>query len=280
VRLACLVFPTESTPSVATLAKMAEERGFDALFLPDHTHIPVSRETPFPNGPELPDHYKRTPDPLVALAAAAGATERLLLGICVCLVIERDPIITAKQVATLDQVSDGRVLFGVGAGWNVEEMRNHGVAPEGRWRRMREYVEAMQSIWTEDEASYDGKYVSFEPIWCWPKPRQKPYPPVLIGGNGPTVEDRVVNFGDIWMPNVLDEDDGELVARIARFQERTAAEGRNITVTLNGAPTRPDRLTRYAEVGVERANFYLPSGDRPAIEKRMELILERTAALR
>jgi probable F420-dependent oxidoreductase len=280
MKLACLVFPTEETPGVAELARMAEERGFDALLLPDHSHIPVSRLTPYPTGPELPEEYKRAPDPLVALAAAAEATETLLLGTCVCLVIQRDPIITAKQVATLDQVSGGRVLFGVGAGWNIEEMRNHGTEPEGRWRRMREYVEAMKEIWTKDEAGYSGKYVSFDPIWSWPKPVQKPHVPVLIGGNGPTVEDRVLGYGDVWMPNVLSREDDELCARIVRFQKRAAAEGRQIPVTLNGAPTTPGRISRYAEVGIERANFYLPSAGRAEIEARMETILERTGSLR
>ena len=208
------IFATESVQTPSEIARMAEERGFECLLVPEHTHIPASRESPYPGGGELPPYYSRTYDPFVALTAAAAATERLLIGTGICLVIERDPIITAKEVASIDALSGGRFLFGVGAGWNVEEMRNHGTDASQRFGVMRERIEAMKAIWTQDEASYSGRYVDFERIWCWPKPAQKPHPPVLVGGNGPRVLDRVLAYGDEWMPNR--SPDEELIARVSR----------------------------------------------------------------
>src|SRR5437588_6708066 len=177
------IFPTEDVQDPAEIARMAEERGFESLFFPEHTHIPASRETPYPAGGELPGYYSRTYDPFVALTAAATATERLRIGTGICLVVERDPITTAKEVASLDRLSGGRFLFGVGAGWNVEEMRNHGTDASRRFGLMRERVEAMKAIWTQDEASYQGRPVQVEPNWSWPKPLQQPHPPVLVGPN-------------------------------------------------------------------------------------------------
>src|SRR5947209_6241379 len=201
------IFPTEDSQPPDELARMAEERGFECLLFPEHTHIPASRETPYPGGGELPPEYSRTYDPFVALAAAATATDRLRIGTGICLVIERDPIITAKEVASIDALSNGRFLFGVGAGWNAEEMRHHGTEPSQRFSIMRERIEAMKEIWCNDEASYSGRYVSFERIWSWPKPAQRPHPPVLVGGIGPKVLERVVSYGDEWLPNrVRDEE--------------------------------------------------------------------------
>src|SRR5919198_4959564 len=187
---------------------MCEERGFESLFFTDHTHIPVARETEYPIGGELPREYSRIYDPFVALMAAAAATERLMVGTGVCLVIERDPIVTAKQVASVDRLSGGRMLFGVGAGWNAEEMRNHGTDPARRFGVLRERIEAMKAIWISDRAEYHGRYVDFDPIWCWPKPLTEPHPPVLVGGHGKGVIDRVLAFGDEWMPNRFGDDDG------------------------------------------------------------------------
>jgi probable F420-dependent oxidoreductase len=200
------IFPTEDGPAPGDIARIAEERGFESLFFPEHTHIPASRETEFPGGRELPAMYSHSYDPFVALTAAAAATEQLRIGTGVCLVIERDPIITAKEVATLDVLSQGRFLFGVGAGWNEEEMRDHGTDPARRFKVMRERVEAIKAIWTEEEASYEGEFVNFERIWCWPKPVQQPHPPVLVGGTGAQVLDRVLRFGDEWMPNRLSDE--------------------------------------------------------------------------
>ena len=212
-------FLTDYGMQPAQLGRMAEERGFESLFFPEHTHIPVSRDTPYPGGGDLPPEYSHTLDPFLGLTAAAAVTERLLLGTGVCLVIERDPIVTAKEVATLDHVSAGRFLFGVGAGWNREEMENHGTDPETRFRRMRESVEAMKAIWTEDEAEYHGRIVDFDPIWSWPKPVQKPHPPVLVGGLGEKVLDRVVAYGDEWIPNRIESVEA-LKRRIDELRER------------------------------------------------------------
>src|SRR5437588_3687902 len=217
------IFPTVDVPPPGELARMAEERGFEWLFFPEHTHIPASRETPYPPGGELPRQYSRTYDPFVALTAAAAATERILLATGICLVIERDPITTAKEVASLDRLSEGRFLFGVGAGWNLEEMENHGTDPRRRFSLMRERIEAMKAIWTEDEASYHGELVDFDPIWSWPKPVQKPHPPVLVGGNGERVLERVVAFGDEWMPNRV----AGLRERIQELTRMAAEAGRD-----------------------------------------------------
>src|SRR3712207_537329 len=178
------VFPTDETPSPADLAQLAEERGFESIWFPEHTHIPASRETPYPAGGELPREYARTLDPFVALTAAAAATERIRLGFGICLVIQRDPIVTAKAVASLDLVSGGRVLFGVGAGWNREEMLDHGTDPRTRMSVLRERVEAMRALWTEEEAPYAGEHVAFGRGGSWRKRVQDPPPPVLVGGNG------------------------------------------------------------------------------------------------
>jgi probable F420-dependent oxidoreductase len=251
------IFPTESTQAPGEIARMAEDRGFECLLFPEHTHIPASRDTPTPGGGQLPGYYGRTYDPFVALAAAAAATDKLLIGTGICLVIERDPIITAKEVASIDVLSGGRFLFGVGAGWNVEEMRNHGTEPAQRFRVMRERIEAMKAIWTEDEASYSGTYVQFERIWCWPKPAQKPHPPVLVGGNGQRVLDRVLAYGDEWMPNRMSDE--ALAARITELNARAAEMGRgSIPVTVVGFPPDAARIEGLARIGVDRVVFWLP----------------------
>ncbi|HLM26414.1 MAG TPA: LLM class F420-dependent oxidoreductase, partial [Thermoleophilaceae bacterium] len=187
MELGLAILLTDYSIQPARLAALAEERDFESLFLAEHTHIPTSRDTPYPGGAELPREYSHTVDPFVGLSAAATATERLKVGTGVCLVTERDPIVTAKEVATLDHVSGGRVFFGVGAGWNKEEMRNHGTDPRRRWSVMRERVEAMKAIWTQEQAEYHGRFVDFDPISSWPKPVQKPHPPVLVGGVGDKV---------------------------------------------------------------------------------------------
>jgi len=274
VKFGLAIFPTQDTPPPDELGRLAEQRGFESLWFPEHTHIPASRQTPYPAGGELPPEYSRTYDPFVALTAAAAATERLLVGTGICLVVERDPIVTAKEVASVDVLSGGRFLFGVGGGWNREEMENHGTDPRTRMRLMAERVEAMQAIWSQDEASYSGEFVSFERIWSWPKPAQQPHPPILVGGNGPTVLDRVLRFGDAWMPNVVD--DNTLLAQIAELRDRA---GRDFPVTLNAAPRRPERLARYAEAGVERAIFYLPQRDRATLEERLDRDVELIAEL-
>jgi probable F420-dependent oxidoreductase len=260
------IFPTHEVQSPGEIARMAEERGFECLLFPEHTHIPASRESAWPGGSELPAYYARTYDPFVACTAAAAATERLLIGTGICLVIERDPIVTAKEVASVDVLSGGRFLFGVGAGWNVEEMRNHGTDASRRFGVMRERIEAMKAIWAEDEASYSGRYVSFDRIWCWPKPAQKPHPPVMIGGNGARVLDRVLAFGDEWMPNRMSDED--LAARIAELGVRASEAGRGrVPVTVVGFPADAARIEALARIGVDRIVFWLPQESPDAVEE-------------
>lgn len=264
------MFPADYAAPPHEVAPLVEEAGFDCLLFPEHTHIPTSRETPYPAGGELPREYAHTLDPFVACTAAALSTTTLLVGTGICLVVERDPIVTAKQAASVDQISGGRFLFGVGAGWNEEEMRNHGTDPRRRFGLMRERVEAIKEIWTEDEASYHGRHVDFDPIWSWPKPVQDPHPPVLVGGNGRTVGDRVLAYGDEWMPNRVGDDE-KIAARIEKLIRRGREEvGRDIGVTLAVAPTDPAEIEPYERAGVHRCVWYLPPGDSDAVKRAID----------
>jgi len=260
------IFPTRYSIGMVELARAVEERGFESLFVPEHTHIPVSRRSPWPGGPDLPDEYRETLDPFLALTAAAVVTERLLLGTGICLVVERDPITTAKEVATLDLLSGGRFLFGIGGGWNREEMENHGTDPVRRFAVMRERVLAMKEIWTKDEAEFHGSYVDFDPIWAWPKPARRPHPPVLVAGNGPGTLERVLEYGDGWIP-IPGRGAITLGEGTARLRELAAERGRApIPVTVFGARAEPEVLDHYAEAGVDRVLFRLPSvGEKEAV---------------
>jgi probable F420-dependent oxidoreductase len=256
-------FPTHDGVGPGEVARLFEDHGFESVFFAEHTHIPASRESPYPGG-ELPRKYSHTYDLFVALTAAAAATSHLRIGSGVCLVIERDPIITAKAVASVDHLSGGRMEFGVGAGWNREEMRNHGTDPRTRMRLLQERVEAMQAIWAEDEASYHGDFVDFDRIWSWPKPAQRPHPPVLVGGDGPTVLDRVIAFGDVWFPGYAG---AETLARAAELKARA---DRPIGFQVISAPTDPKELEALAEAGCQRACYWIPSGNRAVIEAALE----------
>ena len=250
--LGLVIFPTGDGIRPDVLARAAEERGYESLFFTEHTHIPTNRVSPWPGGDVLPEKYKRTFDPFVALSFAAAATERLIVGTSVCLVIQHDPIVLAKQVASLDVLSGGRFVFGIGAGWNKEEMRNHGTDPDTRHGNMRERIEAMQAIWADEEAEYHGKHVDFDPIWQWPKPVQTPLP-VYIGGNGPRVLDRVLRYGDGWMPNMKELE--TLGPRIDELRERS---GTRVPVTYYGATL--ENLQRLEDAGVDRGLIVLESG--------------------
>ena len=254
-------FPTDESVEPATLARMAEERGFESVFVTEHTHIPAGRETPYPGGGELPREYWRIYDPFVALTTMAAATERIRVGTAICLLVERDPITTAKEVASLDRLSGGRFLFGVGAGWNLEEMRNHGTDPERRFGILRERVEACKELWTTEESSYHGRYVDFDRIHSFPKPLSAPHPPVLVGGNGPTVHRRVLAFGDGWFPNRIPPDE-QMIARVEELQRLGRRAGRGpIPVSLQVPPRDLAVLERYEAAGVTRAVHLLRAGD-------------------
>jgi probable F420-dependent oxidoreductase len=274
------MFPTHYAIRPAELGRLAEEHGFESLLLPEHTHIPASRRTPWPGGGELPKEYSHTYDPFVALGTVAEATQRLKIGTGICLVVERDPIVTAKEVASIDHLSGGRFLFGVGAGWNREEMEDHGTDPKRRFSLMRERIEAMKAIWAEDEAEYHGEFVDFDPIWSWPKPVQDPHPPILVGGNGEKVLDRVVAYGDEWMPNVGREGIESLEARIAELQEKASAAGRDeIPVSGFGAPRDPETVERLREIGFHRLFWYVPPEPRDEVVPRVERYAKRVREL-
>jgi probable F420-dependent oxidoreductase len=257
-------FPTHDAIGPDRIARLGEEHGFESLFFAEHTHIPASRESPWPGGAELPRKYSHCLDLFVALTAAATATRRIRIGSGICLVVERDPITTAKEVASLDVLSGGRFEFGVGAGWNREEMRNHGTNPRTRMRLMHERVEAMKAIWTADEASYHGEFVSFERIWSWPKPRQQPHPPVLVGGNGPTVIDRVLAYGDGWFPNFSR---GSLDEQVADLRARA---DRPIPFDVMGVPSDPQVLEKLHRLGARRVLQWMPSAGAAVVEPALE----------
>jgi probable F420-dependent oxidoreductase len=266
-----VMFPTEYAIAPDELAQALEERGFESVWFPEHTHIPVSRRTPWPGGPDLPKDYWSSYDPFVALTAAATATTRLKLGTGICLVVERDPIVTAKAVATVDRLSGGRFLFGIGGGWNAEEMENHGTAFKMRWRLLRERVLAMKEIWTKREAEFHGEFVNFDKIWADPKPLQKPHPPIIVGGDGATTFDRVVEFGDGWMP--INRPNKNPIGRIPELRHRLEEAGRDpksVPVSLFYAPPERPALEALAAAGVERAIFALPSEPRDAALPRLD----------
>ena len=256
-------FLTDYGIDAVTLARAVEERGFGSLFLTEHTHIPVSRDSPYPGGGELPPQYSHTFDPFVAFGAMAAVTERITLGTAVALVNQHHPLNLAKEVASVDRLSGGRFELGVGVGWNVEEMANHGVDPRRRLKAMLERVEACRAIWTRDEAEYHGEFVDFDPIWTWPKPVR--VPPVLVGGGGPTVLDRVVSHGDGWIPLRIRLAELDAFAeRVAELRRKGDAAGRgHLNVTIFGAVPKRDALASYADAGVDRVLFTLTDTDDP-----------------
>jgi len=274
MRFGVATFVTDDGIRPDVLGRALEERGFDSLFIAEHSHIPVNRESPWPEGGELPRRYYRTLDPFVALTAVAAVTTRLVLGTGIALLPQRDVIHTAKQVASLDVVSDGRFAFGVGVGWNREEMRNHGTDPRRRVPIMTERIKAMREIWINDEASFHGEHVDFDRIWSWPKPAQRPHPPVLIGGAGPSVLDRVLDHGDGWFPQWHDENVFE------RITELRARADRYLQVQMLSVPPDAKALEQCERAGVDRVSVWLPSGPwnvvEPALEKWEAAIGELT----
>jgi probable F420-dependent oxidoreductase len=252
------MFPTDYAIDPVRLGREVESRGFDSLFFPEHTHIPTSRSTPFPSGGDLPDEYKHTIDPFVALGAIASTTISLRLGTGILLVIQRDAITTAREVASLDLISNGRFLFGIGAGWNREEMANHGTAYPQRWRKMRDQVLAMKQLWTQEEAEYHGEFVDFDPVWQWPKPVQKPHPPIIIGGDGPKATEAVLEYGDGWIPRPQDRF-APLSDRIAEMNRLLAERDREpVPIWVFGAPLDPATIESWEQAGVGTCVFRLP----------------------
>ncbi len=260
-------FPTDTSIDPVTLGRLAEDRGFESLFVTEHTHIPTSRATPYPAGGPLPEEYRRTWDPFVALTAVAASTERLRVGTGICLVNQHHPIALAKTVATLQHLSAGRLELGVGPGWNVEEMRNHGVQPDTRFAAMRERVQAMRAIWTDEEAEFHGEHVDFDPIWSWPKP---PIPvPVLLAGWGPTVIDRVLDYADGWFP--IGGRGAALAGRITELQQRAADAGRaRLPVTIYQPAPTAETLQAYADIGVDRVLCAIPAESPDATVARID----------
>jgi len=241
-------------------AREAEARGFESIWYPEHTHIPVARTTPFPLGGELPEQYKHFMNIFVSMTAGAAATKTIKVGAGVCLLIQHDPIVAAKAVATIDYLSGGRVLFGVGGGWNKEEMANHGTAFADRWKVLRERVAAMRAMWTEEEASFHGEFVDFDPIWCYPKPVQKPHPPVYLGAVTKAGLKRVVEWCDGWL--LVDPQDGSLERATTELAALCASRGRDpasISVTVFATSALDTALLdRYAAAGVDRVISFLP----------------------
>ena len=266
MRVGAFYFPTDYGIDVRELARAAEDRGFESLLMPEHTHIPTSRRTPYPGGGELPKAYSHTHDPFVALSFAAAATSKILLGTGICLIPQRDPIVTAKCVASLDQLSKGRFLFGIGGGWNVDEMENHGARYETRFKLMRERILAMKALWTQTEAAYHGQMVNFDPVWLYPKPAQRPHPPILLGGSSDYTLKRVVEFCDGWLPIARPSFNAK--EAVARLRQAAAAGGRDfstLSISVFGAPADESVLAEYREAGLQRAVLAIPDLTRDEI---------------
>jgi probable F420-dependent oxidoreductase len=270
-------FATDYSMPIVEVARALEQHGYESLFVPEHTHIPASRRSPWPAGGELPKHYSHTLDPFVGLAAAAAVTKTLRIGTGICLLTERDPIVTAKEVATLDLISGGRVEFGIGAGWNAEEMENHGTRFETRFRVMVDRAKAMKAIWTQEEAAYEGEFTRFEPIWSYPKPVQKPHPPILLGGESDHTLRRVVEFCDGWFPRPRGfGDPAAEIARLKRFADKAGRDVGIISTTLFGGKPEAGYLESCRTAGLDRVLFALPPEGRDAV---MPVIEQYTAFL-
>ena len=273
------MFFTDYSMKPAELGQALEARGFESVWAPEHSHIPSSRLTPPAGGGQLGKQYYDVMDPFVTLTAAAMATKTLKVATGVCLVIQRDTIQTAKLVATIDQVSDGRFLFGIGGGWNQDEIESHGTVFKTRFKKMREQIEAMTEIWSKSEPEYHGEIVNIPQMRTWPKPVQKPRPPVLVGGAFPWAARRAIRYGDGWFPIASGARYGDPLDFLPRFRqmaEQAGRDPRSLPVTLGGAPEDPDKLKRYRELGVVRVNFAVP----PVKSDEVFPILDRLAKLK
>ncbi|WP_040779637.1 LLM class F420-dependent oxidoreductase [Nocardia pneumoniae] len=268
MKIGITTFVTDEGISAPKLGPALEERGFESLFLAEHSHIPASRKSPAPGGGELPRTYYRAVDPFVALAAVAAVTERLLLGTGVSLLIQRDVIHTAKEVATLDLISNGRFVFGVGAGWNREEMADHGTDPRTRGALLDEQLDAIRKIWTEDLAEYHGRFVDFDPMYAWPKPVQQPHPPIFVGG-GQAAAERAIRLGVGWIPAAV-SDPAAIPAQLSQLG------GNDVPVTVAFVAADPALIEGYAEAGVQRLLFSLPTLPEPETLRALDEIAKIT----
>ena len=278
MHIGAAMFFTDYSMSPTELALALEQRGFESLWTPEHSHIPLTRKTPFPSGGDLPKKYYDVMDPFVSLAAATAVTKTLLLGTGICLIAQRDPIQTAKAVATLDQVSGGRFLFGIGAGWNAEEMADHGTDFKTRFRVMQERVEAMRAIWTKSKPEYSGEFVKFPPMMTWPKPVQKPHPPVIVGGAFPHGARRAIAYGDGWVPHARRPAYGDVLGKLPEFRKMATEAGRDpaaIPITVFGVAEDLDLIKRYRDAGVARLVFNLA----PAKADEVVPVLDRCTDL-
>ncbi len=275
------VFLTDRSPGAALLAQAAEERGFDLLLVPEHTHIPVARTALSPTGGVLADEHRRSLDPFVALGVAAAVTTKLAIGTGICLVAQHDPITLAKAVATLDFVSSGRFIFGIGHGWHPEEVGNHGIDPRRRRAIAREKVMAMKAIWTQETASWDGPYVRFTPLYSWPKPSQQPHPPILLGGspNEDVLRD-VIDYADGWMPYAWFHDPASGWARLCRLAEDNGRDPATLELAVMGARANPGDLERWRELGARRVVFDLPDEGWDDMRARMDRYASLLAEVR
>jgi probable F420-dependent oxidoreductase len=269
------IFPTDYSIHPVRLAKEAEARGFESLFMIEHTHIPASRKTPYPLGGNLPRIYWESYDPFVALSQAAAVTTQLRVGTGICLVPEHHPLALAKRIASLDSLSNGRFIFGIGAGWNAEELENHGVSFADRWAVTRESILAMKEVWTKKDAAFHGKHVNFDAVWSEPKPVQKPHPPILIGASSKQAIERVAEYADGWMPIMGSCDMNERLTQLEKACAKRGRDAKKLDISVFAAPTAPGELEKLAKLGVKRVILPLPTQD----EARILAILDGYAPL-
>ena len=283
MKIAAALFPTAETMNPVEFATTAESLGFESIWFPEHSHIPTSRQSPWggqQGAPPLPDYYARTYDPFVALGACAAATSTIGLATGICLVAQRDPIHTAKEVASVDGLSRGRMIFGIGYGWNREEMAQHGTRYGDRREILRDRILAMKALWSEDEATYDGEFVTIEPSWAWPKPAQHPHPPIVLGGAaGPKTAKDVAEFCDGWMPiggrsftTGWDE--------VRRACDDVGRDPQTIELGVFNAPPDEVKLAKLAEAGLTRAVVSMPQGPRDEVLAELERVAPLIDALR
>ena len=265
------IFLTDYSINPLELGPALEERGFESVWLPEHSHIPLSRESPWPGGGDLPKRYYDTLDPLVALGAMSAVTSKLKLATGICLVVQRDPIHLAKEAATIDRLSGGRFILGVGGGWNAEEMADHGTEFGSRFKLMRERIEAIRTIWTQPKPEYHGEFVDFGPMMQWPKPVQKPHPPIIVGGGFPHGARRAAQYGDGWMP--LGARGWDVAETLPKFEAMVREAGRDpgeIELTVFGVRPDADDIARFRDAGVGRITLSLPSDDRDSAMRKLD----------